>query len=45
MIMVGHQHIGKKLTRKPLATLLDCIQKKAAILVAEKNVSALIAAR
>jgi len=35
MIMGGHQHIGKKLNLKPLATLPDRIQKKEAILVAE----------
>jgi hypothetical protein len=45
MIMGGHQHIGKKLNLKPLATLLDRIQKQVAIFVAEGNVPALIAAR
>jgi hypothetical protein len=43
--MVGHQYIGKKLNLKPLATRPDRIQKQAAILVAEENVSALIAPR
>ena len=43
--MVGHQHIGKNINLKPLATLPDRIQKKEAILVAEENVSELIAAR
>jgi hypothetical protein len=44
MIMVGHQHIGKKLDLKPIATLPDRIQKQAAVLAAEENVSVLIAA-
>jgi hypothetical protein len=43
--MVGHQHIGENINLKPLATFPDRIQKQVAILVAEENVSALIAAR
>jgi hypothetical protein len=43
--MVGHQHIGKNINLKPFATLPDRIQKQGAILVAEENVPALIAAR
>jgi hypothetical protein len=45
MVMVGHQHIGKKLNLKPLGKLTDGIQKQAAILLAEENIPALIAAR